>query len=225
MIKYYRAMTWLQVILQASIPLLTTVTPVAKASLHIEELAMCKKIHTLAQGENVSTVAQRESLTPDQLWLLNHYLFPSRESFEHAGAGDVISLPYSGQDTQSVRSEQKNNNPEQTRYASLASRSGARLAAKRPGKALSLMLVKVASYDYQCFRTQLAITPQRLPADGQSEAVIQWRINTLYDRPVRGLAKKLKLILRTVSRSGQLAGTLTTVEEPEPGDIRRCSPA
>ena len=58
MIKYYRAMTWLQVILQASIPLLTTVTPVAKASLHIEEeLAMRKKVYTLAQGENVSTVA------------------------------------------------------------------------------------------------------------------------------------------------------------------------
>lgn len=139
--KYYRAITWLQVILQASIPLLSTVTPAAKANLHVkEELVMRKKVYTLAKGESISTIAQRESLTADQLWLLNRYLFPSRESFDKAGAGEVIYLPYSAQDAQRARSEQTSGQEEQRRYASAASQAGSLLAAKQPADALKQTL-------------------------------------------------------------------------------------
>jgi len=131
--KYYRVITWLQVILQFSFPLLTAVTPAANASLRLqEELLMRKKIYTLAKGESVASIARRESLTPDQLWMLNRYLFPSREVFEQASEGDVLYLPYSADDAQRARGDEKRRDENETRYAGSVSKAGSLISAEHP---------------------------------------------------------------------------------------------
>lgn len=103
-----KLLVWINVFLQIFlIPLSTLVTSTVNAeddtlvTRKEYRITLKAKNYTIAQGENVNSVARRFNLTPDMLYMFNQSRF-SKSQFLDLGVGSVISVPLN-----SLTSEQR----------------------------------------------------------------------------------------------------------------------
>lgn len=170
-IRRWRALTWINIGIQACFPLAASFVPTTgTASSLLQKAAPAQtQTYTLTTGETVATVAKKYNISQAELRTLNQFRSFAR-GFDHLKAGDELDVPTAslkvGND---VAPAQPDGDAQAARVAGVASQAGNFLANNPNGDATASMArgmaMGEATKEVQAWMSQFGTARVQLDAD------------------------------------------------------------
>ena len=172
-LRRWRALTWINIGIQACFPLAVSFTPtIAAASGFLQKSASAApqtQTYTLTTGETVASVAKKYNISQAELRKLNQFRSFAR-GFDHLKAGDELDVPAAslkaGNDAESA---QPDGDAQAARVAGVASQAGNFLANNPSGEAAASMArgmaMGEATKEVQAWMSQFGTARVQLDVD------------------------------------------------------------
>ncbi|MDX7274042.1 invasin domain 3-containing protein [Serratia marcescens] len=170
-LRRWRALTWINIGIQACFPLAVSFTPtIAAASSLLQKSAPAQtQAYTLTTGETVATVAKKYNISQAELRKLNQFR-SFAHGFDHLKAGDELDVPAAPlQVGNGAAPVQPNGDAQAARVAGVASQAGNFLANNPNGEAVASMArgmaMGEATKEVQAWMSQFGTARVQLDVD------------------------------------------------------------